>query len=311
MTNFMIIRIHPTEPTSGDDFTAYLNGLTLIANDLSFDQQEGLEIGRASYNPDRNLSRIIQHFRVIAGVPPVEERYPAATAVIEVNEPPGWPEHRSSDIKLRIERGSQELRDQNLHYNITIISRDTLPAPTEYDELGPVGAYLALPPPGVGLDPGDPDLGLPADGSPPSFDEVRNAVTKVLLRDPGPGDPPDITQLTPAQCRHIAYELVYNQQADPLPVPARPLEDLYDPAKSGDLISMSDRERFEAEVSGYYATHNAESERLARYIFAMSAALFCEAKSQAAERVSFRFPIHPGDDDGESRIREAEVILTE
>ncbi|WP_428265995.1 hypothetical protein [Haliangium sp.] len=311
MPNIIIIRIHPTEPTAGDDFTAYLSGLTLIAYDLSFEQQGGQEIGRASYDPDRSKSRIVQHFRVISGVPPIEELFPVATAVIEVNEPIGWPEHRSSDIKLGIERGSQELRDRNLHYNITIISRATLPTPSEYDDLEPVGAYLALPPPGVGLDPGDPDLGLPADGSPPSFSELRSAVDKVLARDPGITDPPDITRLTPAQCRHIAYELVYNQQADPLPVPVRPLEDLYDPAKSTDLISLSDRTRFEAEVAGYYATHNAESERLARYIYAMSAALFCEARSRDAARVGFRFPIHPGDTDGESRIREAEVILTE
>lgn len=310
MPKLIVIRMHPVGPAAGDDFRSYLNGLTIIAQDLAFDRLQGQEIGRAFFDSDRTRSRIVQHFTVITVDPPNERLHPVATAVIEVQEPIGWPEHRSSDIRLRILRGSQELRGHDIHYNVPVIFRDTLPPPEEYARLEPVGMHLALPPPGVGVDPGDPDLGIPGDGMSPSFAELRAMVEKVLSQDPGPGDPPDITRLTPAQCRHIASEIVWNRQASPLPLPPRPLETLYERRPTPDPFIDADRKRFEAEVAGYYATHNAEAERLSRYIFAMSAAMFAEARSRVANRVSFRFPVRPGVTSQGSHIREAEVILT-
>jgi hypothetical protein len=310
MPNLVIIRLLPSEPTTAAEFERYLSGLTLIAHDISFGRLQGQEIGRASYDLDRPRSRIVQHFTVITVDPPNERLHPVATAVVEIQEPIGWPEHRSSDIRLRILRSGQELRGHDIHYNVPVIFRDTLPQPEEYARLEPVGMHLALPPPGVGVDPGDPGLGIPGDGTPPRFTELRAMVEKVLSQDPGPGDPPDITRMTPAQCRHIASEIVWNHQASPLPLPPRPLEILYERQPTPDPFITADRKRFEAEVAAYYATHNAETERLSRYIFAMSAALFAEARSREANRVSFRFPVRPGVTGPSSHIREAEVILT-
>jgi hypothetical protein len=74
------------------------------------------------------------------------------------------------------------------------------------------------------------------------------------------------------------------------------------------LEAEAERRRFDAELLAYYATHNAEAEQLARYIFALTAALKCAQLSDNATPVGFSFPVLPGVAAG-GRIKEAEVLL--
>lgn len=43
MSSLLVIRLHPEEPIPGDDFTTYLEGLSIIAYELSFDNPDGSE----------------------------------------------------------------------------------------------------------------------------------------------------------------------------------------------------------------------------------------------------------------------------
>ena len=83
-----------------------------------------------------------------------------------------------------------------------------------------VSAFVTLPPPS--------DLiTIQGDGSPPNFDVLLAAVTKVLSADPGqPVTPALLGNLSPAQCINIAKEIFYGPQA-PLPIPPESLGDMF------------------------------------------------------------------------------------
>ncbi len=332
MPDIIIIRLHPVEPITGAEFTNYLNGLTITADEISFAHPEGEQIAQAQYLPaDTPNSRISQHFTFgpdldpITGLP-ILTFQAVATAFIEV--PPGRDEYGTSDLRLKVERGGREIMDRTVHYNVHTVFMDPIPEPIIPDPLHPdaedpyadpdldedeyVGVHLGLPAPEVQLDPNVAHMELPSDGSPPNFDTLRAEVEKVLADDPG--GVPDLTQLTLTQCRHIAHEIVWNRQQYPLPVPARSLEELYTtPPQPRDMeveIEITvERKKFEAELFGYYATHNGEAERLTRFIFSLSAAIFCEQESERAKRVSFHFPVRPTVTDNSGKIKEARVIL--
>lgn len=62
MPSLLVIRLHPVEPISGDDFTNYLDGLTITAFEISFNNQAGTQIGQAQYLPPNDpATRIVQH----------------------------------------------------------------------------------------------------------------------------------------------------------------------------------------------------------------------------------------------------------
>lgn len=224
---------------------------------------------------------------------------------------------------------------RSIHYNVLTASVDAIPTPVvtppekkpilDPFALEPVGIYLALPSPGLELDPKVAYVDLPADGTPPIFASLKEAVKRVLRKDPDTvPDPPkddsfldqEIAQLTPDQCRHIANEIVWNRHIDPPPTPSLAVKDLYTgpdfppgivPVKSEE--AEQGRNKFEAEQLGYDATHNAEAERLSQYVFALSAAISCQHKSENAKRVGFQFPILPVNASDPSKIQQAKVVL--
>ena len=55
-----------------------------------------------------------------------------------------------------------------------------------------------------------------------------------------------------------------------------------------------DRKQYEASLLGYYALQDANSDRLAQYVFAASAAVWAEQQSADPGRVGLRFPVETG-----------------
>lgn len=337
MPDVIVLRLHPDKPISGAEFTSYLDGstpgnpntrLSITAFDISFGNLVGTQINQAQRIPpddsqvppvEDSQNRIFQHFDVIddpndPNAPPqkITRWHSVATAVIDI--PPGvLPEYDTSDVRLDIQRDGQQIVDRNRYYNVPISVLPDLTNHSAYAGLNP-SIFLALSKPGFGLDPNAAQVELPSDGSPPNFTTLRTAVERVLAADPG-GGAFDLAQLTPEQCVHIAREIAWNRVRDPLPVPARPLQDMYTtellPRNERDRIRVdADRRTLEAKLFRYIAMHNGESERLAKFIFSLSAAIACEQLSDAQKRAAFRFPVDPTQAAVTGKIAEAEVTLT-
>jgi hypothetical protein len=315
--SFLVIRIHPVEPVSGDDFKDYLDGLTITAFDISFNNPEdGVQIGNpAQYisptdqdNPpdqDNPLipnpnTQIVQHH---VGL----KLKAVATAVIEIPDPPDGEEHYlNPDVRLDITRNGNEIAHNQNYYNVPVAPVSIFPNPqdpNEFQELQPTSLYLALPP----SEQSSPTEILPEDGTAPTFRDLLKAVDDVVKTEEDGTEEErkeKIANLTLDQCRHIAYEIIWNRNAYPLPEPKQNLEQIYTGPQDADDDEERDRRRFEGELQTYYTTHDSEADRLTDFVFSLSAAFWCEKKSKEATKVGFYFPVLP-----ESPERQAKVIL--
>ena len=320
MSDLIIIRLHAAKPTSGVAFTTYLEGagpvpvtgLHIEVSDMSFQNPEGASnvIGTAFYDPANASSTIVQHI----------ELYPpfglaaVATAVVVIDPaklPPGYAEYATSDLRLKITRGTQKVVDRSLNYNIKVDSPDVVPPglnPILFAGLEPVALYLAIPDPHIGVDPSSAFVDVPADGSPPNYDELLSAIQKVYAKDPGGVFDASAPPLTATQARHIASEILWNRDLVPLPVPAFPLEELY--TTGSGAASDTDRQKFESSLIAYYTTNSTQAEVLAKYVFALSAALVCAKKTSDATRAGFPLPVLPGTPGSGGKAAETDVILS-
>jgi hypothetical protein len=313
MPSVLVIRLHPVEPISGDDFTNYLNGLTINALDISFNNQAGSLVGQAQYlallqNPSGALppvfdpnTRIVQHYQ-LGGFPLVWQPQAVATAVIPILDPPAGGEYRTADIRLEITRNGSPIAHKPIYYNVPValtpIPADPNDFPNISDPLGNpiISLHLALP----SSSQPSPTVVLPEDGTAPNFANLRTAVEAVLSADPGNTE--GIADLTAAQCRHIAYEIIWDRMAYPLPVPKRSLEAIYTGPQASDSDDERDRRIFEGDLLTYYTRHNAEAERLKTFIFSLSTAIWCEDQSRLATRTGFHFPVFPNPPKGEAKV---------
>jgi hypothetical protein len=135
-------------------------------------------------------------------------------------------------------------------------------------------------------------------------------VTTVLASDPAPADMDGyIRSLTPDQCRHIAYEIVWNRTLLPMPALPDKLEDLYT-TNSPNYAPDKDRQTFESDQITYYTTNDTQADVLAKYVFALSAALVCEQRTNDATNAGFTLPVLPGIVDPSGRTAETDVILS-
>ncbi len=340
MPNLIIVRLHPVNPVDGPAFTSYLNNLTIKAFDLSVGDPAvgvsgpkiGVQIGEAkgawappSANPsDPKLidfspatPKIFQHFSIDippGGILPTVQLEAVATAVIVVTPPPGHPEYQTSDLRLEIANNGRRILDQNVDFNVSVANMAPLSTdPSDYIALG-ASIFFGLPDPSLGLDPTVAFVSLPADGTAPSFESVRDAVNLVLVKDPGGVSLATLSPLTAAQARQVAREITWNPKLTPPPVPPRPLEEMYtrphhDLSGNDEKLADMDRKQFEASLMGFYATQDANSDRLAKYVFAASAAVSAEAQSKTPKKVGFFFPVDPTKTTPGSTIRNAEVAL--
>jgi hypothetical protein len=315
MPSLLVIRLHPVEPVTGTEFTAYLEELSITAYELSVNDPDGTRLGAARYitpsDPVRpeHGTQIFQHCSVDAsGVTvTVDQMFAVATAVIEFE--PEDEEYRTADVRLVIRRNDDdtEIRHRQIYYNVPVIPDRSIPDEPDHSffiNLEP-SLYLALSPPSQS----SPTEILPKDGAAPNFGTLRRVVQDVLAEDPGvTGDALETTiaALNIDQCRHIAHEIIWDPDAYPLPVPKSTLWEIYTGPQASDSEDERNRRQFEGDLLTYYTTHNAEADRLTNFVFALSAAVWCEQKSREATQVGFYFPIFLN----EPSSGEAKVILT-
>lgn len=344
MAQLIIIRLHPIEPISAEEFTEYLNDLSITAYELSYNDPTGKEhegwtamyyppsfpppmadppvdlpTGFSYYlNPEvsplqDDRTRIVQHYRVRHWdtAPPLMrvfsiDNYAVATAVIEIDDPSPHSEYQTVDLRLSILRGENELVHNRVYYNVDVASGSLPDDLNELKDESVVSLHLALTPSGQQL---GPNSLVPEDGTAPDYTTLLREVERVLAVEPG--DLSAIANLSWNQCRHIANEIIWNREAYPLPVPGSSLEQMYTGPNESDSEEEQDRRLFEGELQSYYVRHNMEADRLANYIFSLSAAIQCEEQSRQAKSVNFRFPVLPGEEATvpTSRIREVEVVL--
>ncbi|WP_144551347.1 neuraminidase-like domain-containing protein [Peribacillus simplex] len=326
MPNLLLIRLHPVEPVSADVFTTYLNGLSIAAHELSYNHPDGsiAALGTAAYIapflpqspsldptpvPDPS-NRITQHFEVVPDplLPQpgwqVRNFFAVATAVIVIPDPPVGGEYRTADVRLTITRGGKDIVYKQMYYNVPVhhCAADPCPElndPNSFQDLEPTGLHLALPSPDQQL---NPSFTSPEDGTAPNFTDLRTSVENVLNSEPG--STANIADLPYDKCRHIAYEIIWDRKAFPLPVPHRKLEELYTGPHYAGSDEERDRQMFEGELLSYYVNHNGEAERLAQFVFSLSAAIWCEEKSKKAANVGYYFPVLLN-----SSFKETKVIL--
>lgn len=302
MPSVLVIRLHPLEPVEANKFTDYLQNLTINAFDISYaDTKTGTSLGQAEFgDPTDPGTRIVQHIEPSPGGFDFQS---VATAVIEIPDSSAGGEYETVDIRLVLDRNGTELIHKQIYYNVNLKAGALPPADQiNYQAYTPTSLFLALLPPGNQLDPTDL---VPEDGTAPNYTTLRTAVEKVLTKEPG--NTAEIINLSFQQCRHIANELIWDRTAFPLPEPKRgnkTLEDMYTGTHKPDSDEERDRRIFEGELLAYYTKHNTEADRLANFIYSLSAAIWCEEESKKAKRVGFHFPVIPT-----TPGREAKVIL--
>jgi Tc toxin complex TcA C-terminal TcB-binding domain len=317
--SLIVVRLYPAggRAIAGADFSSYLDGLTIKLFDLATTAGEEQVGDDATYTapPDPShpeqpdpTTLIVQHFAPGPVPGAAFEPQAAATAVFEdsaPHPPAGRPEHATRDLRVEITRNGT-IVDRRLYFNVPE-APGTIPAdPSTFPDLEPTALYLGLPAPGAEILPTDAYVELPSNGAPVPYDNLLNAVARILGDDPG--GTPALDTLTVPQARHVASEIVWNQKFRPLPGPTgADLGTLYTAPASDD--ANTERGQFEAGLTAYYATGDADAERLAGYVVALAAAVDAERRSTAATEVGLEFPVLPGQTGTGERYREARVLL--
>lgn len=345
MPQLIVIRLHPVKPIKGADFEDYLyraasggtpeEKLSITVSDLALDNAGKVKvvaIGTAEFlprlpdqstpfDPDDWLydpnTRIVQHFpERMVGL--ALKQVPAAVATAVIPIPGGMTEYLTSDLRLEVKRGTRVIVKRDLDFNVPVTENIPMPAPAGFPALQPVSLHIALPAP-LKVDLNTAIIELSEDGRPPNFDDLYQAVKTVLVQEPGiPNVDADIQArlqtLTPAEARHIAFEIMHNPQVYPPPEPTHILEDMYTleiPGRDKDAANAA-RDLFEAETVRHKAVRDAQAERLSAYVYALGAAFRCQQMSEDAAQVGFKFPVHPAapEADSASKIKQVEVILS-
>ncbi|MFM5885377.1 MAG: neuraminidase-like domain-containing protein [Novosphingobium sp.] len=326
MPQVILVRIVPKLPTSGAAFSAYLSNLSIRAFDHSFADTAGATLigsAQGAWIPDAGLNaagppfdpntqRILQHWTVypvqINPFPqpatPDVRLEAVATAVIALTSPPAT-EFSSSDIRLEIKQGTQLVAYEQVSFNVKVEPNAAISGnPSTYVGVAVPALVVTIPDPVVSIDPNSAFVELPTDGSPPKFAPLLTAIDKVLLQDPAGGATlANRSPLTQAQALHVAREIIWNPQiTPPPPLPqGRTLGDLYTRPQTNTTWSTDDRDKadmdrkqYEASLLGHYALQTANSNRLAQYVFAASAAVWAQQQSAAPGRAGLIFPVETG-----------------
>ncbi|PFJ40214.1 insecticidal toxin complex protein [Priestia megaterium] len=319
MSSLLVIRLYPKEPVSAKKFTSYLKGLKIAAHEISFKNPDGrtpayepapyiepihkpIEVSpdpTPIQNPD---SKIIQHFKITPHPTPsppalkFRQDFSIATAVIVI-DPPSEGEYNTADILLKITRNGEDIVPKQVYYNVPLTSGNLPSNPNKYQTLTVTSLYLSLPAPEEQLHPA---FTLLEEGTVPNFMALRTAVENVLTKEPGRID--EIANLDLDKCRHIAYEIIWDRNAYPLPVPHSELEKLYTDPDSANSNAENQRKIFEGELLTYYVKHNTEAERLANFIFSLSAAIWCEEETKKATQLGFFFPVFSATPDHKVKV---------
>jgi hypothetical protein len=329
MQNYIVIRLVPPTAVDGGTFTSYLDGLTINVYDVSYahaavgNPVPAALIGSAGFVPpafpSSGATQIVQHLTPPGFAPPLRS---VATAVIEYNGPPSGAEYVTPDLQIEFIRGAATAFVPRVYYDVHIhkSALALLPNPPGSTALqqifdSEVSAFVTLSPP---TNAAATSLVVPADGTPPNFDDLLHAVTAVLNQDPAlPVTPAIIGNLSLDQCRNIAYEIVYGPQV-PLPAPPEVLEDMYTGLPTGPNTGTygdsneQNRLYFEGNLGAYYGPGDATALRLTNYVIALSGAVYGELQSQNAAAALIEFPANPNPANPPTltTIADAQIILT-
>lgn len=337
MADFIVIRLVPPTPVDPVTFAAYLDKLTLKIYDVSYAHPDAgtlgdptPPLGQAVFNaPTQHLSvpfpggiyltypagtTIAQSYALqiafgkVIAVDPVS----VATAVIAL--PAGLTEYVTPDLRIVLERtGSAPVYDGSVYYDVQLLSAGAVPDPMlDYAGLAP-SCYFTLP---ATTDPNVAQLKFPSDGTAPSFDALSAAIDKVVAKDPGIANLVALVTangpLSATQASNIAYEIIWGAQP-PLPAPPELIDQMYtNPPNSGSANDANEqsRQQFEGSLKGYYSTRDAQAVQLTKYVFAVSAAIWCELQTQAAQSAYLRFPTNPNGSSTLATISIAEVVVS-
>lgn len=319
----LVVVLHPPKVIgTGADFEKYLHELAVTAYQVDFSSPDTLpapphqEIGSAVYKSANDPTNTIYQLTDALDT----TLYSVAVAVIDV-DPSILAKYTAPqslvNVVLSVTRNGKKLREDSLDYDVQLWGTSGTPYAvpvTAADGIagayltldgspagGVVGLYLPLPDPALDAGSGNTYLVPSADGSPPDFTDLATAVNAILAEDPtGKANP---TDLTAPQCLHIARELVANRYADPLPTPSSQVMTLYTTG------SDDERRHFESALQAYYARLEAEATRLAGYIYAWSAALACQALTEAAPQAALTFPVRVTSAPGVGQAAQATVIV--
>jgi len=343
MAGFIVLRLTPETAVDPATFAASLVGLTVSVFDISFgNPNAGMRgdptppIGTASFNPPTFVplpatvppplvtypagTTIAQHFgaQIVFGNVVAIDMQSVATAVIPYVAPaaeyPGTA--KRPDLRIQFSRGGETVLVPDVFYDIPLLTAGAAPAPDAYKAIavGAVSAYVTLP---AAANPSLAGVNLPSDGSPPNFDDLLSAIEVVVAADPGGGltlaTLVAAAPLTDAQCRNIANEIVWGAEP-PLPAPPEAIETMYtNPPNVGSLTNPNeqDRQQFEGQITGFYATRAAKVQRLSRYVYSLAAAIWCEQQTAVATAALISLPMGPaGSGSGSSTMKHADVVLT-
>lgn len=223
MTNSLVIGLYPTAPTDDATFETFLHDLSIMAYQVDFDNPrtapsppKHIEIGKATYTNQADPKNTIYQLKKPVPFQP-KKTMAAAAAVIPLPpsiDPRFLKPAYLVNVVLDVQRKGVHLVDHSINYDIQ--PADVTPPIDALDGVN-VGLYLALTNPAT--DPGGPITYLvpPSDGAPPAYQDLDAAVKAILAEDPA--TKVDTADMSPADCLHIARELVSNRTPRPLPAP--------------------------------------------------------------------------------------------
>lgn len=257
-SDFLIVRIIPTQPVGPTAFRAALQGMTIIAWDKWVrDAQNDRELGRAtglatrpqngvplsdipllglSGTPPVLQQTIMQHFGVLPNNQ--YQMYSVATAVIVVNRAAldgpdkEYPTPTSYDVRLELGASAGPIavvsRQKIVDFNIKPVTATLSKSQPFYMKIA-TDVYLPVDVPVSPLPAGTNVVTPSRDGTPPSFSALKDAINSVLAKDSPDGASSletMTTYLSTAQAQQIAAELINNRLLDPAPVAPYPTTDL-------------------------------------------------------------------------------------
>jgi hypothetical protein len=246
-------------------------------------------------------SGIIQHVEPVGqfslfGVQYVPVPASIATAIIPFTTavPSG---NSYLDVTVLATRNGVAIPIDNDFYDVIVSSGTPTPDQYQTQPQESTSLYLTLPAP---PNPNAIDLIVPTDGTAPSFDALHLAMKAALSNDAFFAGK-TLDNLSPADCSRMAYDIIWSQQGNVLPIPPDALESLYtnppNPGGSNDNGNTNnleqDRQKFEGTVNSFYATRNATAERLTKFVAAASGALVCENRSLNSTTALLEFPVDP------------------
>jgi hypothetical protein len=297
MPQYIVLRIYPDQPVNGASFTTYLTGLSIDVFNRSYNNPGGVLLGSTFYDPMSSAANIVEHSWQETGGAQTTHSSSVATAVIEV---PANPDFAALDFKVVDNRNGQQVWAYDWSHTQTTLTASTAPPSTSYATLPVVTAYLVIPAPGQQLASPGAHIELAADGGPPSFDVLQQAIALAVAQDPNAT--PNLAALTPAQCLVLADRITWDHALYIMPLltftPAVDLDVMYTldyvypPAGAQQRNAADAQAAILLFTAARTAQQNNAATRLSQYIFAYSAALACETASKTATAALIQIPTH-------------------